>query len=106
MSRFFALMPDGKTHIPEAIRFAHYVNNVRFWFAAHPTPGYIGSYTVSHWSLGMKVCTFGTFSISAFRGDVKSAAKHALDKFCEEKTHARVYDVMTRAEKQAVEVKQ
>ena len=54
----------------------------------------------------MKVCTFGTFRISAFRGDVKSAAKHALDKFCEEKTHARVYDVMTRAEKQAVEVKQ
>lgn len=102
--KFFAQTPDGKHHVPEAIRFSHYVNNVRFWFSVHPSLSDVGSYTVSHWGLGMRVCTFGVLKLGAFRGDKKAAAKHALDKFCEEKTHAKVYDVMARAEKQAKKI--
>ena len=102
MFKFFAQMPDGKQHIASAIRFSYYVNNVRFWFAAHETPGVIGSYTVSHWSLGMEICRFSSLRAAAFRGDIKGAAKHTLGEFCKEKTHARVYDVISQAEKQGV----
>lgn len=53
--KFKALINNERKEIP-ARRFSHYVDNVRFWFAVHPSTQFVGQLTVSHWDSGKAVC--------------------------------------------------
>jgi hypothetical protein len=53
--KFKALINGERKEIP-ARRFSHYVDNVRFWFAVHPSTQFVGQLTVSHWESGKAVC--------------------------------------------------
>lgn len=45
-----------------ARRFSHYVDNIQFWFAVHPSLNNVGELTVSHFDSGMAVCHIGVMS--------------------------------------------
>lgn len=84
--------------VPDAKRFSHYINNVRFWFAYHRPNDFAPGLTVSHWDSGMRVCSVSTLELNACRNDPKDAAKYALDKLCERVGGARVASKLREAE--------
>lgn len=57
--KFKALINGERKELP-ARRFSHYVDNVRFWFAVHPSLSNVGELTVSHWDSGKAVCHVST----------------------------------------------
>ena len=52
----FKVMVNGARKEIPARRFSHYVDNVQFWFAVHPSLANVSELTVSHWDSGMAVC--------------------------------------------------
>jgi len=52
----FKVMVNGARNEIPARRFSHYVDNVQFWFAVHPSLSNVGELTVSHWDSGLAVC--------------------------------------------------
>lgn len=85
--------------VPEAKRFSHYVQNVRFWFAVHPTPGQHGALTVSHWGSGKRVCVVPAISRIAGVGvKDQDIARAEIDKLCARVGEARVRSVLAAAE--------
>ena len=99
--KFYADMgPNNpRFHCSDARRFSAYVNNVQFWFAVHRPVNCQAGLTVSHWHSGARVCDITPTSIAAGAGmSWPELARAAIARLCEEKTTARVYDVLRRAE--------
>lgn len=57
LTKFEALIDGVRVETP-AQWFAYWVDNVRFWFALHPSLEGAGQLTVSHWATGAAVCRF------------------------------------------------
>ena len=53
---------NGERKELAARRFAHYVDNVQFWFAVHPSLDHVGELTVSHFDSGNAVCRISVMS--------------------------------------------
>ncbi len=89
----------GRTVYPvDGFKFSAYVDNVRFWFACHQTPGSAFHYTLAHYATGTRITDVPSITIQACLGDVKGAAKLTLEKFVTSREKGRVYDVLQRAE--------
>ena len=56
MAMKFKILIGGERKEIAARRFSHYVDNVRFWFAVHPSTQFVNQLTVSHWESGKAVC--------------------------------------------------
>lgn len=95
------MLKDGSRTIEhlDGIKFSAYVDNVRFWFACHRTPGSAFHFTLSHYATGTRITDVPTITIQACLNDLKIAGKLTLEKFVASKEKGRVYDVLIRAEK-------
>jgi hypothetical protein len=88
--------PDGTPWAQqiEAHRFAHYIGNVRYWFAYHCPPHRIGGLQITHIDSGFKVCDVDYTTRAACLNNDKSAAKLALDNLIARVSAERVRSVL------------
>ena len=66
--------------IVEGRKFAHYIGNIRHWFAYHTPLGQSFGTQITHIETGFRVCEVGNGTIGCCRNDVKAAAKMELDR--------------------------
>lgn len=91
---------NGQRQEYPARRFAHYIGNVRYWFAVHKGINHEGM-AVSHWDSGKLVRAIPVTFEAICRGDSKAAAKFTLDKLVESHGVDRVRLVLDQAEAEA-----